>query len=96
MELNYSNNLTIDNDNVETSRQNKISSEKLKELRNTISNLEVCEQSEILKIIDKNNIKFTENKNGVFINMNKLTDKVIEDIDAFIVFVKNNYKKNLI
>ena len=96
MELNYSNNQLTGND----TSNNKIpyisSSEKLKDLRNTISYLEVCEQTEILKIIDKNNIKFTENKNGVFINMNKLTEKVIEDIEAFIVFVKNNYKKNLI
>ena len=69
---------------------------KLKDLRDIISNLEICEQSEILKIIEKNNIKFTENKNGIFINMNKLNDNAIEEIETFLDYIKNNYKKNLI
>jgi hypothetical protein len=75
---------------------NKIEITKLKELRDIITELDVCEQSEILKIIDKNKIKFTENKNGVFINMNKLTNKSIEDIENFLSYIKSNYKKNLI
>jgi len=76
--------------------QNKVSIKKLKELRDTITELEVCEQAEILKIIEKNKAKFTENKNGVFINMNKLSDKAIEDIETFLEYIQNNYKKNLI
>tara|TARA_B100001093_G_C26706358_1_gene961403 strand:+ start:61 stop:315 length:255 start_codon:yes stop_codon:yes gene_type:complete len=76
--------------------QNKVSIKKLKELRDTITELEVCEQAEILKIIEKNKAKFTENKNGVFINMNKLSDKAIEDIEIFLEYIQNNYKKNLI
>ena len=74
----------------------KISIKKLKELRDVITELEVCEQAEILKIIERNKIKYTENKNGVFINMNKLTDTAVLDIESFIEFVNNNYKKNLI
>ena len=69
---------------------------KIKELRDTISNLDICEQTEILKIIEKYNIKYTENKNGIFINMNKLSQKVIDEIEQFIEFFENNYKKNLI
>lgn len=75
---------------------NKIETTKLKELRDIISELDICEQAEILKIIEKNKIKFTENKNGIFINMNKLTNKSIEDIESFISYIKSNYKKNLI
>lgn len=74
----------------------KVSIKKLKELREVINELEVCEQAEILKIIERNKIKYTENKNGVFINMNKLTNNAISDIESFIEFVNNNYKKNLI
>ncbi len=70
--------------------------EKLKELRDTISELDVCEQVEVLKIIEKNKIKYTENKNGIFINMNKLNNKTIEDLELFIVYIRNNIKKNLI
>ena len=76
--------------------QNKVSIKKLKELRDIITDLEVCEQAEILKIVEKNKAKFTENKNGVFINMNKLSDKAIEDIETFLEYIQNNYKKNLI
>ena len=79
-----------------TIQGNKVSIKKLKELRDVITELEICEQAEILKIVEKNKIKFTENKNGVFINMNKLSDKAIEDIETFLEYIQNNYKKNLI
>ena len=79
-----------------TVENNKVPIKKLKELRDIISELEICEQSEILKIIEKNKIKFTENKNGVFINMNKLTQKSLNDIEDFLYYIKSNYKKNLI
>jgi hypothetical protein len=79
-----------------TTNQSKIPIKRLKELRDIITDLEVCEQAEILKIIEKHNVKFTENKNGIFINMNKLSDVAINDIENSIVFIQNNYKKNLI
>mgnify|MGYP001416962645 CR=1 FL=1 len=79
-----------------STRVNKLSIKRLKEIRDIINDLDVCEQSEVLKIVEKNNIKFTENKNGVFINMNKLSDKAIEDIESFLQYINNNYKKNLI
>jgi hypothetical protein len=76
--------------------QESLDIKKLKELRDTISELDACEQVEVLKIIEKNKIKYTENKNGVFINMNKLNNKTIEELDKFIVYIRNNIKKNLI
>ena len=79
-----------------STRVNKQSIKRLKELRDTISELDICEQSEVLKIVEKNKIKFTENKNGIFINMNKLSDQAIEDIEEFLEYINNNYKKNLI
>ena len=41
---------------------NKIETTKLKELRDIISELDICEQAEILKIIEKNKIKFRNNE----------------------------------
>ena len=79
-----------------SNNQEKVDIKKLRELRDTISELDVCEQAEVLKIIEKNKIKYTENKNGVFINMNKLNNKTIEDLDKFIEYIRNNIKKNLI
>ena len=40
----------------------------LKNLRDNISLLEDFQQLEILKIFDKNNVKYTTNNNGIFIN----------------------------
>ena len=79
-----------------SNNQEKLDLKKLKELRDTISELDVCEQVEVLKIIEKNKIKYTENKNGIFINMNKLNNKTIEDLELFIVYIRKNIKKNLI
>ena len=48
--------------------------EKLKCLRDQIRDLEKDEHFEVLRIIRENeNNKFTENNNGIFVNMNKLT-----------------------
>ena len=65
----------------------------LKELREKIKGLEICENIEILKIIIKNDIKFTENSNGIFVNMNKLDDKTLDDIKSFLSFINNNLNK---
>ena len=65
---------------------------KLKSLKEKIESLEKTEHQEVLKIIKKYECKYTENNNGVFINMNKLTDNVIEEIQSFLVFSDENNK----
>lgn len=65
----------------------------LKDLREKIDTLEYCEHIEILKILFKNNIKYTENSNGVFVNMNKLSNNCIIDIKTFLNFINNNLNK---
>jgi|TARA_B100001093_G_scaffold504337_1_gene560036 hypothetical protein len=65
---------------------------KLKSLKEKIESLEKTEHQEVLKIIKKYECKYTENNNGVFINMNKLTDNVIEEIESFLVFSDENNK----
>lgn len=65
---------------------------KLKSLKEKIELLEKTEHQEILKIIKRYECKYTENNNGVFINMNKLTDNVIEEIESFLVFSDENNK----
>lgn len=82
--------------NTEATIVEKPSIKRLKDLRDVITDLDICEQAEILKILEKNKVKYTSNNNGIFINMNKLSFNVLDEIDEFIVFVKNNYKKNLI
>ena len=90
--LNLNGNLNDTNNDDDT----KISNKKLYELREIIDKLQLCEQTEVLKIIERNNIKFTQNKNGIFINMHKLDTNTITDIETFLEYISNNYKKNLI
>lgn len=65
---------------------------KLKSLKEKIESLDKTEHQEVLKIIKKYDCKFTENNNGVFINMNKLDENVINEIEAFLVFSDENNK----
>ena len=73
-----------------TTTQLGVNIKELKELRERIGTLGKCENIELLKILLKNNVKYTENKNGIFINMNKLEPKCIDEIKNFLEFVKNN------
>jgi hypothetical protein len=65
---------------------------KLKSLKEKIEALEKTEHQEILQIIKRYECKFTENNNGVFINMNKLSDDVIKEIESFLIFSSENNK----
>ena len=62
----------------------------LKVLRNKLSNLEEFQQIEIFKIITKNNIKYTKNNNGIFLNMKLITDTCLNDMNKYLVFIENN------
>jgi len=64
----------------------------IKNLRDDISLLEDFQQLEILKIFDKNNVKYTTNNNGIFINMKILEESCLNDIYNYLIFIKN--KKN--
>ena len=65
---------------------------KLKLIKEKIESLDKNEHREILKIVKKYNCKFTENNNGIFINMNKLPDSVIYEMESFLEFSNENNK----
>ena len=62
----------------------------LKNLRDEITLLEDFQQLEILKIVDTNNIKYSKNTNGIFLNMKSLDKKCIHSIYNFLEFIKQN------
>ena len=65
--------------------------EKLKNIRDSIGELDKNQQHEIFKIICKNiNNRYTENNNGIFINMNKLSNSTIKNIESFLEFSRKN------
>lgn len=63
-------------------------------LKKELATLSTSEYQEIFNIVRNNNISYTENKNGVFINLKHTNENIINKIYDFIEFCKDN-KKNL-
>jgi hypothetical protein len=78
----------IDNENLDENL-NKINFEELDKLRKKIEVLPNIHHIEIAKIFKNNNIKLTENNNGIFINLNNIDSKIIEEIKEYIIFIKS-------
>ena len=65
--------------------------EHLKNIRDQITALDKNQQHEIFKIVKKNSSnRYTENNNGIFINMNKLDTETITNIESFLEFSRQN------
>ena len=62
--------------------------DELKKLNKIVSNLNEIHHKKIFEIINSNNIKFSENRNGVFINLNNLPGNIIDEIQKYINYVK--------
>lgn len=65
--------------------------EELKKIKKIIDELNGDEQNEIFKIIKYHNSNYTQNNNGVFINMNTLSIETMEEINKFLSY--SNYNK---
>ena len=61
----------------------------LGKIRKMIELLEVNHHIEIAKILHKNNIKLSENSNGIFINLSNLDNNSMDKIKEYLSFVKN-------
>ena len=56
-------------------------------LRDKIQALDKIHQIEIFKILKTHNVNYTENRNGIFINMNELNKKIIKKIENYLNYV---------
>ena len=66
---------------------------KLEQLNNHIEKLDKSQHIEILKILSKRDMnKITENKNGIFVNMNELSSQSIDDISNYLEYIKTKEK----
>ena len=73
--------------NIETNNLDIIN---LKNLRDQICEYyRLVENIEIFKILQKNNVKYTENNNGIFVKWQNYPRK-LQMIEAFLTFIKNN------
>ena len=59
---------------------------KKKYIIDTIKNFSKVEHIEIFKIFKKYNVKYTENSNGIFVNLNILNESIINKIETFVNF----------
>jgi hypothetical protein len=81
-----------DNDHVIVNKKSQAQrpfTESLKILRDNIEALPVFHQIEVLRILYKNHITFSENKNGVFLNLSYVNLEVIHKISEYVTFVQN-------
>ena len=62
--------------------------EYLNRLKNQIEGMDKHHQIEILKILSKNLCKLNENKNGVYVNMTFLEQPIIEELEEYIKYMK--------
>ncbi len=67
---------------------------KLVILKEQIENLDAFHHNKILKVLVKNNIKYSENRNGIFVNMNSFDKNTIKEIEDSLLYIKNQ-EKNL-
>jgi hypothetical protein len=69
--------------------------QKKKKLIEISKNLGKIEYMEIFNIINEDNCSYTENKNGIFINLSNISESTIDKIFNFINFIKHK-KEDLI
>ena len=66
--------------------------DEIKDLKKLINQLHENEHIEIFKIIKSDTDKYTENRNGIFINMSKLNNNTLKKILNFVNFCNENKK----
>jgi hypothetical protein len=68
--------------------------QKITRLKNDIEKIDKIHHIKIFKILKDNDIKFSENRNGIFINMNSFNDETIKTIENTLLYIKEQ-EKNL-
>ena len=59
----------------------------LTSIRDQIEKMDKIHQLHVLKIFKKYDIDFTENSNGIFVNMTILSEAIINEITSYISYV---------
>ena len=66
--------------------------EELKNLRNVIDNINPLYHDKIFDLIKEYNMIYSKNKNGIFINMNNLSNECIKKIYEYLEYIKKQEK----
>ena len=67
--------------------------EKLNNLKNIVDNLDKTHHLKIFKVLKDNNVIYSENRNGIFTNMNSFDEKTIKDIEKALQYIKQQEKQ---
>ena len=65
----------------------------LRALRDKIEKLDKREHISIIKIILKNKINYTENRNGIFLNMKDLNKASLDEIQKYLLYVSLQHEQ---
>ncbi len=65
----------------------------LNSIKLKVEDMDKLNQVEILRILKNNNLQINENKNGIFINLSTLDEKIITDISKYITYYENQENK---
>ena len=69
--------------------------DKLILLRNNIERLDSSHHLEILRILKENNAMISENRNGVFLNLNSLPEKITNKLEEYVNHVEKQENRLL-
>tara|TARA_B100000780_G_C20934245_1_gene372472 strand:- start:59 stop:364 length:306 start_codon:yes stop_codon:yes gene_type:complete len=61
-------------------------------LKSKIEKLDKIHQTKILEILIHNNIKYSENRNGIFLNMENLNKKTVREIEKNLEYFQKQEK----
>lgn len=67
--------------------------EYLKVIRNKIEKMDILHHKEILRIFQDSSSNISSNRNGSFINLSELDDKIIEKIEKYLKHVEIQEKE---
>lgn len=65
--------------------------ERCRKLVATVNNLSNMEKEELFKILHKNDVNYTRNNNGVFINLTWVNNEILEDLETYVQFCTNSH-----
>ena len=57
--------------------------------RNKIENMNQIHHIKFFEIIKNSNVSYSENRNGIFINMNTLTKEILDNLNKYIIYINN-------
>jgi|TARA_B110001452_G_scaffold15488_4_gene12579 hypothetical protein len=52
--------------------------------------LDIDQNIEIYKIIKKENIKIMKNNNGVFVNLNTVSEEILQELEGLVTYIDKN------